>query len=94
MVVPGKSVNVRTPLTSRWEAGKGTDVLPHRFIEVDLDKGSHARRNRVDICESSSRQPEATVSSPVKTRPKSLPTHEPEIRTTRAHTQVEETPEA
>ena len=85
MVVPGQSVNVRNPLTSRWEAGKVTDVLPHRSIEVDLEKGSHIRRNRVDIRESSvSWQPEATVSSSVKTREetKSSPTHEPEIRTT------------
>ena len=68
MVVPGQSLNVRHPLTSRWEAGKVTDVLRHRSIEVDLEKGSHVRRNRVDIRESSvSRQPEATVSSPVKT---------------------------
>ena len=84
MVVPGQSVNVCNPLTSRWEAGKVTDVLPHRSIEVDLEKGSHVRRNRVDIRESSvSWQPEATVSSPVKTHEtKGSPTHEPEIRTT------------
>ena len=85
MVVPGQSVNVRNPLTSRWEAGKVTDVLSHRSIEVDLEKGSHVRRNRADIRESSvSRQPEATVSSPVKTleETESSPTHEPETRTT------------
>ena len=35
-VVPGQSVNVRNPLTSRLEAGKVTDVLPHRSIEVNL----------------------------------------------------------
>ena len=85
MVVPGQSVNVRDPLTSRWEVGKVSDVLPHRSIEVDLEKGSHVRRNPADIRESSvSRQPEATVSSPVKTleETESSPTHEPETRTT------------
>ena len=41
MVVPGQFVNVHNPLTSRWEAGKVTDVLLDRSIEVDLEKGSH-----------------------------------------------------
>ena len=78
MVVSGQSVNVRNPLTSRWEAGKVTDALPHRSIEVNLEKGSH------DIRESSVFwQPAATILSPVKTREetRSSPTHEPEIRT-------------
>ena len=74
MVVPGQSVNVCNPLTSRWEAEKVSDVLAHRSIEVDLEKGSHVRRNRVDIRESSvSRQPGATVSSPVRTREEPYP---------------------
>ena len=52
-------------------------VVPGQSVNV--------RRNRVDIRESSvSRQPEATVSSPVKTleETESSPTHEPETRTT------------
>ena len=66
MVVPGQSVHVRNPLTSRWAPGKVAKVLLHRSIEVDLEKGSHVRRNRVDVRESSvSRQPEAMASSPV-----------------------------
>ena len=85
LVVPGQSVNVCCPLTSRSEAGKVTDGLSHRSNEVNLDKGSRIRRNRFDTRESSvSRQPEATVSSPVRTREesKSSSTHEPEVRTT------------
>ena len=49
MVFPGQSVNVRNSLTSRWEAGRATDVLPHRsievYLEVYLEKGSHVRHN-------------------------------------------------
>ena len=57
MVLPGQSVNISNPLSSRWATGKVTDVLPHRSIEIDLEKGSHVRWNRVDIHESSARCP-------------------------------------
>ena len=68
IIVPGQPVNVRNPLTSRWEPGRVTDVLPHRSVEVDLEKGSHVRRNRADVRESDvPRQSEAPTRPPVKT---------------------------
>ena len=40
MVVPGQAVNVRNPLTSRWEAGKVSDVCRTGLLKSNSRKGN------------------------------------------------------